>query len=249
VKDLDRLLAPETQFHATWNRDEVRLENYYLDHDESSQFVGVCYELTYHLGQSLKQQLGNRFIFMAADGNCPQFYSEEHTTHTFILACPRVLFAQVVHQLQQNLGQLPPNVYVIDPSFGIYGESNVDATVMGYKLKYAYDFEELWPNRDRCEALPFHWFENGYGQTHILPLGLSQYLLPEIHQVEENQLIVLGFQYKPDTDRYPQVLLGSKKPTESYPSIRKELEDLLPAHHPLKRLLDYLRNELSKPQP
>jgi hypothetical protein len=247
VKDLERLLAPENDFRVRWNRQEILLEHYYLDPDDSGQFTGAGYELTYHLGQSLKQQLGNRFLFLAADGNCPQFYFEEHTTHTFIVAFPRFLFAQIVQQLQQTVGQIPPNVYVIDPLFGSYGESNVDDAVSGYRVKYAYDFEEIRPSPGRSETLPFHWFENGYGQTPILPIGLSQYLLPGIHQVDENQLIVVGFQFKPDHDPCPQVLLGSKKSTESYPSIRKDLEELLPPQHALKRFLERLRRDLASP--
>lgn len=247
AKDFERLLAPETNFYLRWTPHDVRLENYYLDADGSNErLTGICYELTYYLGQSLKQQLGNQYIFMAADGNCPQFYFEERTNHTFILAFPRVLFAQVVQQLQHSLDRIPSNVFVIDPSFGICGEANVDSAIEGYRIKYAYDFDEIRPSRDRCEVLPFQWFENGYGQTHTLPIGLSQYVLPGMQSVEEGLLLVVGFQMKPDTDKRPQVLLGSKKSTESYPTIRKDLAEELPSEHLLKRFLERLQMDLAQ---
>jgi hypothetical protein len=245
VKDLERLLAPESNFQVRWTPDEVRLENYYLDGDDNTErFTGVCYELTYHLGRYLKQKLDSQYIFMAADGNCPHFYFEERTNHTFILAMPRVTVDRTIQQLQASTAQIPANVFVIDPSFGLYGEANVDDAVEGYRIKYTYDFEEIRPSRDRCEALPFQWFKNGYGQTHTLPIGLSQYLLPNVPSMDEGLLLVVGFQIKPDTDRQPQVLLGTKKSTESYPTICKDVEEQLSLNHPLRRFLERLRTEL-----
>jgi hypothetical protein len=97
-------------------------------------------------------------------------------------------------------------------------------------------------------VLPFQWFENGYGQTHTLPIGLSQYVLSDVSEVESGLLLVVGFQMKPGEDHCPQVLLGSKQATESYPNIRKDIVETLSAEHPLKRFIERLQTELKEPR-
>ncbi len=247
VKDLERLLADETGFYSLWNREAVRLENYYLDPvGDTALLMGVCYELAYQVGMLLTQRFKGDYVFLAADGNCPQFYFEETSNHTFILAFPAAVFSDANAQADWRAGKIHAPVYLIDPSFTLHGCMGQDDCLQDYNVKSVYDFEEIRPAKDRCEVMPFQWFENGYGLTHTLPLGLSRHLIPDMTQESDNQLMVVGFQLKPESDAHPEVLLGSKLPGDSYPVIRKDLQALLPGAHPLKRLLTFLQEELTR---
>lgn len=242
AKDLDALLAPQSDFHLAWAAEAVRLENYYGTPRPGQTLTGVCYELTYQLGKQLQKQFEADYLFMAADGNCSRFYAAEATNHTFIAAIPWGALERVIQHLSEGQSELPAEVCIIDPSFQVQGLAG-EADVEGYRIRKVYDFEAISPMGDRCEALSFQRFPDGLITTHTLPLGLLSYLAPELG--EDEQLVVVGFQWSGRGGDLPVVFLGSKKRDEIYPVIRRDWEVRLPRTNALSRFLWRLREMLT----
>ncbi len=242
AKDLAHLLRPGTDFHVTWNAETVRLENYYQVPHPDRVYNGVCYELTYQLGQALQSRFGDTHLFMAADGNCAPFFSAETTNHTYIAGIPWDCLDNVILFLSEGRPDLPPEICVIDPSFNRYGLPGFSSQVAGYAIKKVFDFQMISPTGDRCEVLPFQYFDNGLITTHTLPLGLLSRLAPEVKEPE--QLVVFGFQLETHNKVSPVVFLGTRKAEEHYPVIRRDLEETLPTDHLLNRFLSTMRQFL-----
>lgn len=253
AKDLSTLLAPHSDFYLHWNEAEIRLENFYQAPHPDRPLKGVCYELTYQMGNRLQQQWGQSYLFMAADGNCSPFYQAPHTNHTFIVGTPWDHLNDMIDHFQAGNTTIPQTAFLIDPSFQRWGRPEgalAQDFLAGYTIKRVYDFETISPQGERCEVLPFHPLEDGSLATASLPLGLLSQLAPLLlTQNEEpsvDRLAVLGFRWSGLNSDTPQAFLGSRHPAEQWPVAQADWESKLPASHELLQLLTQLRAAMSK---
>ena len=247
-KDLETLLTPGSPFQVRWNDAEVRLEYYYQVPDPQRPLQGICYELTYQVGTLLRRLFEGQYLFMAADGNCPGFFSGQDTNHTFIVAVPWIAVDSLIAYLQSGQEGFPPMAYLVDPSFRRQGESGKHPALAHYRIKAVYDFEAISPQKDGCERFPFQHSGTGEQITHTLPLGLAGLILPPELIENPDQLLVFGFRREAaDKNEVPCLLLGTKEPDADYPVIRPDLATALPETHLLRQFIGKVQVALSQP--